>query len=140
MTARLKRPLPPRRPSGHRERDPVRQVRPLAALDTGGDRDLRAAAEIIAAGARELAGTWSRQVPAAITVSVSGNTAVIEASAPPARPAESRLMHPLFGDREHWYGPPGRPFLVPAADARSDAALRRYAEKIDRWAAKAGYR
>jgi hypothetical protein len=106
----------------------------------GGDPDLRAAADIIADGARALSSTWSRQVPGSISVAVGGRLAVISADAGPARPAELRLNHPLFGNRSYWYGPPGEPFLGPAADAKSDAAMARYAEKIDRWAAKAGYR
>jgi len=122
----------------------VTRVVSLETLGGGGDRDLRAAAGIIAARARELSGAWSHgehgvAVPDAIGLSVSGNVAVITASAPPARPAELRLKHPLFGDREHWYGPPGEPFLGPAADEASDAAMRRYAKKIDGWARKAGY-
>lgn len=54
--------------------------------------------------------------------------------------AEYRLSHPLFGDREHWYGPPGEPFLSPAAVSRIDAAMVKYARKLDAMAAKAGYR
>jgi hypothetical protein len=122
----------------------VTRVTTLGALTGGGDGspDLRAAAEIIASGAKTLAGTWdkTRQVVDSISVTVDGNVATITASAPPARPAELRLKHPLFGDRAHWYGPPGAPFLAPAADARADAAMARYAKKIDKWAAQAGYR
>lgn len=118
----------------------VTQVVSLAALSTGGgDPDLRAAADLIATGAKTLAG-WSRKIPPSIGVTVSGNVATISADAPNARPAELRIRHPLFGDREHWYGPPGHPFLAPAADAKADAALAKYANKIDRWAHAAGYR
>jgi hypothetical protein len=110
----------------------------LSTLSTGGgDPDLRAAADLIATSAKGLAGTWSRQIPDSISVAVDGKVATISASAPPARPAELRLRHPLFGDREHWYAAPGSPFLAPAADAKSDAAMARYAKKIDRWAAAA---
>ena len=106
----------------------------------GGDPDLRAAAEIIASGARALAGSWSQQIPPSIAVGVGDHIATISSNVGPARPAELRLNHPLFGNRNFWYGPPGEPFLGPAADARSDAAMVRYAEKIDRWAAKAGFK
>lgn len=105
-----------------------------------GGGDLGAAAGIIADKARELAGAWSRKIPPSISVSVSGRVATITADAPDARPAELRLRHPLFGNREYWYGPPGEPFLAPAADAAGDAAMTRYAKKIDGWARKAGYR
>ncbi len=124
-----------------RELRTVTRVTALAALNTGGgDPDLRAAADIIAAGARTLAGTWSRTVPESIGTQISGNVAIISAGAPVARPAELRLQHPLFGDREHWYGPPGEKFLAPAADAKSDAAMARYAKKIDKLAMRAGFR
>ena len=103
-----------------------------------GGGDLAAAANIIADTARELA-AWSEQIPGAIQVTVSGNTAEISCDAPPAYPAETRARHPLFGDREHWYGPPGAPFLGPAADARAGAAMARYARKIDRMCRKAGF-
>ena len=106
----------------------------------GGDPDLRAAAEIIADGARALAGSWSQQIPPSISVGVGDHIAIIASSAGPARPAELQLNHPLFGNRSFWYGPPGEPFLGPAADARSDAAMVRYADKIDRMAIKAGFR
>jgi hypothetical protein len=115
-------------------------VTTLSALSGGGDLRLREAADIIAAGARSLASSWSRTVPQSIRVSAGAHVAIISASAPVARPAELRLKHPLFGDREHWYPPPGEPFLSPAAIARSDAALVQYAKKIDDMARKAGFR
>lgn len=125
---RKRAPRPPRT---------VSRVTTLGALGAGGD--LGAAAAIIAARARELAAAWSRQVPGSISVEVTGNVATISADAPPARPNELALKHPLFGDREHWYGPDDRPFLAPAADQQADAAMARYAQKIDRMARKAGF-
>ena len=110
-----------------------------STLRTGGS-DLGAAAEVIAAEARQLAAAWSVQVPARISVRVSGKVATITADAPNARPAELRLRHPLFGNRGWWYGPPGEPFLGPAADSKADAAMAQYAKKIDKMARKAGFR
>ena len=104
-----------------------------------GGGDLGAAARIIADAARTLAAYWSAQTPPSISLSVGGSSATITADAPPARPAELRLRHPLFGNRGWWYGPPGSPFLAPAADAKADAAMARYAKKIDKWAREAGY-
>jgi hypothetical protein len=104
-----------------------------------GGGDLAAAAAIVADKARELAGAWSRKVPPSITVSVSGKVATITADAPDAYPAEMRAKHPLFGDREHWYGPPGEKFLAPAADAAAGKAMARYAQKIDKMARRAGF-
>jgi hypothetical protein len=104
-----------------------------------GGGDLAAAAGIVADKARELAGSWSAKIPPSISVSVSGKVATITADAPDAYPAEMRAKHPLFGNREFWYGPPGARFLAPAADAAAGAAMARYAKKIDGWARKAGY-
>ena len=112
----------------------------LGGGSTLGDEFLGPAAEVIADGARGLAGSWSRQIPASIRVSAGEHLAIISASAPNARPAELRLRHPLFGNREYWYGPPGEPFLSPAAVSRIDEALVKYARKIDKMAAAAGYR
>lgn len=50
------------------------------------------------------------------------------------------LRHPLFGNRKHWYGPPGPPFLGPALDARSGEAMAKYAKKIDRMLRQAGWK
>ena len=119
----------------------VARITSIAALNGGsGDRDLRAAAEIIRDGEKALASSWSRSIPGSIGLRMDGSTAVIAAGAPVARPAELRLRHPLFGNREHWYGPPGSPFLAPAADAMADPALARYAVKLDRWARAAGFK
>ena len=108
-------------------------------LGAVGGGDLAAAAGIIADAARELAGAWSAKIPPSITVEVHGNTATISADAPNARPAELRLKHPLFGNRDHWYGPPGAPFLGPAADAKAGAAMARYAKKIDKMCRARGF-
>lgn len=113
---------------------------------SSGSGDLRAAAEIIADKARELASPWSRQIPAAISVQVRGNTAEISCQAPPAYPNEIRgVRHPVYArgpDRREWTWVENefRPFLAPAADAAGDAAMERYAQKIDGWARRAGYR
>lgn len=111
----------------------------------GGGGDLGAAARIIADKAREIAGGWSSQIPPAISVEVSGNTAEISCQAPPAYPNEIEgVRHPVFArgpDHRDWTWVTNefRPFLAPAADAASDAAMARYAQKIDGWARKAGY-
>jgi hypothetical protein len=115
----------------------VSRVTTLGAVGGGGD--LGAAAGIIADAARSLAASWSQKIPPSISLEVAGKVATISADAPDARPAELRLRHPLFGNREYWYGPPGAPFLAPAADAKAGAAMARYAKKIDGWARKAGF-
>jgi hypothetical protein len=109
-------------------------------LGAVGGGDLKAAAEVIADGARSLASSWSVQIPPRIRVSVSASSGTISCDAPPAYPGETRARHPLFGDRRHWYGPPGEPFLGPAADARAGAAMARYSQKLDRWIREAGFR
>ena len=105
----------------------------------GGGDDLAAAAGIVADAARGLASAWSVQIPADISVRVSGNVATISSDVGPAYPGETRARHPLFGNREYWYGPPGEPFLRPAADSKADAAMQRYAQKADTLARAAGF-
>lgn len=111
----------------------------LTTLGAAGGGDLQAAAEVVADGAREIAGRWSASIPERIKVTVSGSTATISCDAPPAWPAETQARHPLFGDREHWYPPPGPPFLGPALDQRADPAMARYAQKIDAMCRRAGF-
>lgn len=110
-----------------------------AAVISGAGGDLGAAAQIVADGARALAG-WSAQIPGRISVSVSGNVATISCDAPPAYPNEIEgVRHPVFGHGP-WVENQYRPFLAPAADAKADAAMARYADKIDTMARKAGFR
>jgi hypothetical protein len=110
----------------------------VTRLGAVGGGDLAAAANIIADAAKANA-AWSAQIPPRIKTEVSGKTATISCDAPPAYPGETRARHPLFGNREHWYGPPGAPFLAPAADARAGAAMARYSQKIDRMCRAAGF-
>lgn len=109
-----------------------------------GGGDLAAAAAIIADGARANAAAWSAQIPPSITVEVSGNTATISTSVPPAYPNETGSRHPVYAhgpDRKEWTWVRGndRPFLGPAADDRAGAAMARYARKIDAMCRKAGF-
>lgn len=132
MATRRKRP---RRP---RDDGSVRATT-LGALTGSGGGDLGAAANIIADRARELAAGWSRRIPGAIGVEVAGNVATISCQVGPAYPNEvAGVRHPTFG-HEPWVTNQHRPFLEPAAEEASDAAMKRYANKIDGWAKKAGF-
>lgn len=110
-----------------------------------GTRDLRAAAEVIADGARRIAGEWSARIPPSIRVEVSGSTATISSDAPPAYPNEIEgVRHPVFArgpDRRewHWVTNQYRPFLTRAADEQAGPAMARYAEKFDRMLRAAGF-
>jgi hypothetical protein len=127
-----------------RARKPATRTRELsrvtsAAVISGAGGDLGAAAQIVADEARRLA-SWSAQIPGRISVSVTGNVATISCDAPPAYPNEIEgVRHPTFG-HEPWRTNQHRPFLAPAADAKADAAMARYADKIDTMARKAGFR
>lgn len=102
--------------------------------------DLGAAAEVIAGEARRLASAWSRQVPPSIAVESDGKTATISTDVGPAYPNEvDNVWHPTFGHRP-WVRNEHRPFLGPAADAKASDAMKRYAEKLDRMLAKAGFK
>jgi hypothetical protein len=133
----------PRKPPGERPMRPSDDGGTVVPLGvTGAGDDLAAAAQIIADDARRRAAAWARTgaVVASIRVEQQGEQSVtIIADAGAAYPAETRNRHPLFGNRDHWYGPPGEPFLRPAAFAKADAAIRRYAHKIDRMARAAGW-
>jgi len=133
-----------RRPRGARKPVPPRRAGEYHTT-TGavGGGELVQAAEEIADGARRLAATWARTgaVVASIRTEQDSETSVtIVADAGAAYPAETRARHPLFGNREYWYGPPGEPFLRPAADRRAGAALAKYAKKVDRLCREAGFK
>lgn len=115
-------------------------VRTTTTGALSGGPDLAAAAQIIADKAREIASAWSSQIPPAISVEVSGRVATISCQAGPAYPNEIEgVRHPVFGHRDAWVTNQHRPFLAPAADAASDKAMARYAQKIDGWARRAGF-
>jgi len=108
---------------------------------------LAEAAKIIADKAKELAGEWSRQVPPSIRVSGSYPEITIRASAPPAYPNEMPdIWHPVFGRRgTKRFGKPRvknkhRPFLAPAPDRVGDEDVQKFAEIVDDWAVKAGFK
>jgi hypothetical protein len=111
-----------------------------------GTADLRAAAELVADGARAIAAGWgSTRIPPAIRVEVAGNMAIISCDAPPAYPNEVKgVRHPVFahGPRDTWHWVPNqyRPFLGPAADALAGAAMARYSRRIDTMCREAGFR
>lgn len=131
----VRRPRAPRRAVPPRTRGEYH-----ATTGSVGGGELVQAAEEIADRARELA-AWSTKIPASIrTESEDEKSVTIVADAPAAYPGETRARHPLFGNREYWYGPPGEPFLAPAADERAGDALAKYAKKVDRWAREAGFR
>lgn len=110
-----------------------------ATTGSVGGGELVDAAEEIADGARANA-SWSTTIPGNIrTEQVDENHVNVVADAGPAYPAETRARHPLFGNRHHWYGPPGSRFLGPAADARAGAALAKYAKRVDVMAREAGF-
>ncbi len=131
--------------SGVRRPRSARKPRPLRRNGSGGiysglaaeGDDLGAAAEIIAAEARRIAGRWSTTIPGSIEVEVKGDTATVSTAAPAAYPNETDSRHPVFArgtDRRKWTWVKGndRPFLGPAVDAKASDAVKRYAEKIDR--------
>ena len=108
---------------------------------------LMEAAKLIAEQAKQNAAGWSRRIPGSIRVSGSYPEIVIRASAPNAYPNEvPDVWHPVFGRRgtKRFVKPrvenKHRPFLAPAADQRGDAAAEKFADIIDDWAIKAGFR
>lgn len=113
---------------------------------------LKQAAEIVAADARRIAGTWSRRIPPSVTVTASTNVAVITAGGPEAPMAwtfeqqggSREGYHPVYGQGPrsewHWKWQAPRPFLAPAAEAMADAAAGQFANVIDDWARMLGYR
>ncbi len=101
------------------------------------------AGEEFAKAARAISAGFSRRIPAATGVfgDVAGVAVVTDgAVAPNAAPFEFAERHPLFGDREHWYPQPHRPYMDEAAVAAYGAGLNEYAKILDPMTDRAGYR
>lgn len=134
MAVHRKRPR--RRPAG-----PPSPPKGTYRGQLGEGDDLGAAANLIADEARRLSSEWAKtgSVPDSISVEVDGDTAIIYSDAGAAYPNEvAGVRHPTFGHRP-WKTNEHRPFLGPAMDAKADDAAKRYAEKLDRLLAKAGF-
>ena len=108
---------------------------------------LAEAAKIIAGKAKDNAAGWSARIPPSIRVSGSYPEVFIRSGAPPAYPNEvPGVRHPVFGGRgtkrphAPWVTNQHRPFLAPAADEASDEAAEKFAEIVDDWAIKAGFK
>jgi len=127
--------------------DPAPRVR---RTTTGalGERDLRAAAEVIAKGARDITRGYSKtgRLPDSIRVEVDGDVARVSSDAPSAYPNEiNGVRHPVFARGEDrrdwtWVRNQHRPFLSRAADERAGDAMAQYAKGIDRMLREAGFR
>lgn len=135
----VRRPRAARKPRAPRRTPPAGVYR--GALAEGDD--LAAAAEVIADEARRLAAPWAKTgatVDSIHVEPVDERNVLIVADSGASYPAETRARHPLFGNREYWYGPPGEKFMEPAAEAKADDALKRWSRHVDRLLEKAGFR
>lgn len=102
-------------------------------------KEMRAAAEVVAAEARTQA-SFSTRIPASIKVKGAGATLKVTAggdAAPDAAPIENGgkgfVRHPVFGHRDRWSATNSKPaFLRPALDAHRKEIETSIAESIDR--------
>lgn len=115
-----------------------------ARMDEDETKRLQSAAEIIAREARSISSTFSKRIPLATRVVTDhdGKVSVFTSGtdAPNAAPFELPERHPLFGDKEHWYEQPHRPYMEEAGDRKADAAAEEYANVCDDWAKTLGWR
>jgi hypothetical protein len=94
------------------------------------------AAEVIAIDARARARKFSIRIPVATTVQpgyVPAEVVIITDGdlAPNAAPFEYGKRHPLFGDTNHWYPTPFRPYMSQAFRSKGAEALEVYAQVLD---------
>ncbi|NUR28504.1 MAG: HK97 gp10 family phage protein [Hamadaea sp.] len=106
--------------------------------------------------ARSRAGSWSRRIPASISmrdyVSPAQGRVGVELraskSVPHARPYEgisqqgstSYFRHPVFGNRERWVSQKTRPYLWPAVNGRAPAMRAGIEKAVDDAARECGFR
>ena len=129
----------------HGTRRPRRRKKPRLPAGTyrgtvADGSDLGQAAQLVADEAARIArGNGMPQTAGSISVEVSGDTAIVYSDAPAAYPNEvPGVRHPTYG-HSPWVTNQYRPFLAPAAEAKATAAMKRYAEKLDRLLRKAGF-
>src|SRR4051794_36393429 len=94
---------------------------------------LRALGTTVATSAKQNAGR-SKRIPSAIGVSVTNKGAAVKVNRRKAphgslyergsKGNRGAIRHPLFGNREHWYATPTRPFIKPAIDSHRDEIER----------------
>jgi hypothetical protein len=111
-------------------------------MDPDVKRHLIEAAQRVADEAKSIAGKWSKTIPAATrVVSDAKGVAVVTdgKAAPAARPNEFGLRHPLFGNREHWYRIPFRPYLLEARDRKMDEIQAAGVRALQDMTARKGY-
>lgn len=118
---------------------------------------LKAAAEVLAAAVRVMAGKFSERIPAATRAYLgsTSNMAYVSAGRPGGKwgwtpihawmfdepHAGSIPKHPVFGNRKIWKYQPYRPFLEEGAEAGVEQAAQVYADlSIAKWCAQAGYK
>lgn len=113
----------------------------MAEKDVSLQHRRKEAAKMIAEAAKRNA-AFSRRIPAATIVrEYADYTEVVTrgALAPNAAPFEKPLSHPLFGDKEHWYAQPHRPFMQDALDQKGDKAADIIGGVVVDWAEEAGF-
>ena len=104
------------------------------------------AANIIADMARALASGWSVRIPPEMRVTAGVAHALIVSQVGPSYPNEVRgVRHPVFGPtikrpRPPWVTNQYRPFLVPATDAKADAAAEAIGLSVDDLCFELGFR
>ena len=118
---------------------------------------LKAAAEVIAAATRVIAGRFSSTIPGVTRsyLGTGGFTAFVAAGHKGGKwgwtpinawmfeePHSGKIpKHPLFGNRSHWYYQPYRPFMEEGAAAGADQAAKVFADlSIDKWLAQTGWK
>jgi hypothetical protein len=112
---------------------------------------LRQAGELVAQEARGLA-SWSTRIPASVRVRTSfrenreGVKVVAGGpAAPHARPYEGlssrgdTFRHPVFGNTDVWVSQETRPFIFPAAEAKSEEVTGLIRAALDDGAASIGF-
>jgi hypothetical protein len=117
---------------------------------------LKAAAEVIAAATRVIAGGFAPGIASVIRSYLGpGSTAYIAAGHKGGKwgwtpinawmfeePHSGKVpKHPLFGSRSRWYYQPYRPFMEEGAAAGADQAAKVFADmSIDKWLAQTGWK
>lgn len=113
-------------------------------------REMRAVGEQVRQAAAADAATWSTQIPSALSLRTAfeGSRVGVTVAAVVGKARHARVYegitrdpfrHPVFGDRTRWVPQAARPYLLPAAEAGREDAVRGVQAALDTALARSGF-
>lgn len=103
------------------------------------NKQLKRSAEPVRALAAARAPHRSGALARSIKIRTSGSKLFLSSKLPYAKTVHFGGRHPLFGNKDHWFSNPRRPFLQEAINARADSVERDLADTVEDLMRSAGF-